>query len=266
FGDSGRDGFAGVVNEFKQAAAIMEALEDTQKNVLALDPDALLSNFLSNHDNDRSAENFASATDIKKGAALYLLAPGNPYIYYGEEIGAFGSGRDENKRLAFNWGDKRKVKDPSDADYKEKQEYGTVKSQTTDANSILTYYRNAIKIRNRFPEIGRGLMTAYALNADGKLTKTSDIRSSIGKEGSLYTVNSRNMSIAAYTLTWNDREVLIVHNVGKKETTIDASAFADHEVVATLKANGGKVSFADGSLTMSSGTVAVLKLKSTASE
>ncbi len=260
FGESYRGGFSGVVNDFKSAANIMESLENTQKDVLALDSNALLSNFLTNHDNDRSAEGFdCEKSKIKMGAALYLLAPGNPYIYYGEEIGAIGSGVDENKRLAFNWGDKRKVKDPYGANFKEKQVLGSVKSQTTDADSILTFYRNTIKLRNRFPEIGRGLMTAYVMDADGTLKKASDVRAQIGKEGSFYNVNKSNSDVAAYTLEWNGRKIAIIHNIGAKSVKLGMSNLADYGLVASLKAKSGGVSLKSGTLDMASGTVAVLK-------
>lgn len=262
FGDSHKNGFAGYVNDWKAGATITESLEQMQNDVLALDENAILSNFLSNHDNDRSAESFdMDKSLIKMGAAIYLLSPGNPYIYYGEEIGAVGSGRDENKRLAFNWGDKRNVKSPIDADYEGKQKLGSVKSQKNVADSILTYYRNAIKLRNRFPEIGRGRMTAYAFNSDGVIKKASEIRAEIGSSGAFSEVNRLNKPIAAYSLEWNGRKVFIVHNVGASSASLNLSGFSDYQLVASLKAKGGSVSFKNESLKMSSGTVAVLKPK-----
>ena len=37
-------------------------------------------------------------------ADIYLLLPGNPYIYYGEELGMLGKKPDEDIRLPFVWG------------------------------------------------------------------------------------------------------------------------------------------------------------------
>ncbi|MCH5162774.1 MAG: hypothetical protein J1G38_04720 [Clostridiales bacterium] len=261
--NSDTSGFGGAVNDGKKAAIFVERMQELQVGAIEADKNAILSNFLSNHDNNRSGEQIfgSKPSKIKRGAGLYLLMPGSPYIYYGEEIGAKGSGRDENKRLAFNWGDKRTVKNPASANYDEKQKLGSVKSQTNDANSVLTYYRNAIKLRNRFPEIGRGAMTAYALNKDGELVVASDISSTLSDDESLYGVNKVNGVIAAYTLKWKDREVLIVHNLGDVKASFKATAFSDYEIVATLKADGGSVSFANGVFNMSGGTVAVLKVK-----
>ena len=252
-------GYPGVINERVSAYAIAADVSDIQTKALAYDENAILSNFLSNHDNDRSAGYFKfDPTSIKKAAALYMLMPGNPYIYYGEEIGAAGSGIDENKRLAFNWGDKSKglTTNPSSAKYDGTQQLGTWKEQNTDPNSILTFYRNVIKLRNRFPEIGRGLMVAYGVDASGKLVKQSDIQV---EENRLYNVNGLNEYIVAYTLTWKDRTVLIVHNVGSKTAEVSVEDFGGYSVVGELKTSGGEISLGGGALSMPAGSVAVLK-------
>lgn len=258
-GSEADSGFPGAANGIRSAYRHVEILEGIQKGVLAKDENAILSNFLSNHDNNRSAGYMEfDPAKIKAAAALYLLAPGNPYIYYGEELGAAGSGRDENKRLSFNWGDKQKgiTYGPSAADYTGEQKLGTWNSQNTDKNSVLTYYRQAIMLRNRFPEIGRGVLTAYGVNGEGKIAKQSEITSG----GTLMIdANALNKTVAAYTLTWKDRTVLIVHNLGGTDATVDVSAFADMNLVGSLKASGGAVSLGGSALKMSGRTVAVLK-------
>ncbi len=209
-----------------------------------------MSNFLSNHDNDRSAGYFNyDQVKIKKAAALYLLAPGNPYIYYGEEIGAAGSGVDPNKRLPFNWGDgKYNMKNPPGANYDGTQKFGS---------SILTFYRNAIQLRNRFPEIGRGVMTPHGLTSDNKIKTQASI---LAAGSSLNSTNSLNSSVAVYTLTWKNRTILIVHNTGTASVTLDTSEFAGYKLVGNLKANGGDVKLNDSTLTMSPATVALLHI------
>src|SRR5690554_1819758 len=63
-----------------------------QDKVLNINNEAILSPFISNHDMDRSA-GYLSVDDyiMHMAASLYLLSPGNPFIYYGEEIGMKGS-------------------------------------------------------------------------------------------------------------------------------------------------------------------------------
>ena len=260
FGGADDVGFAELANGWgtSDGGWFTGKLQQIQQGTLEKDPDALLSNFLSNHDNDRSAGYFNyDAVKIKKAAALYLLAPGNPYIYYGEEIGAAGSGVDPNKRLPFNWGDGRaSLKNPPGAKYSGDQRFGTWKSQNRSTSSILTFYRNAIQLRNRFPEIGRGVMEACGIDASGKITTQSAI---IAAGSSLNSTNSRNSRLAVYTLTWNGRTVLIVHNVGSDEVVLDTSGYAGYGLVGSLQANGGRVTLDGTSLTMSAATVAVLK-------
>lgn len=254
-------GFAELANGWgtSDAGWFTDKLAEIQAGTLAKDPDAIMSNFLSNHDNDRSAGYFNyDQVKIKKAAALYLLAPGNPYIYYGEEIGAAGSGVDPNKRLPFNWGDgKYNMKNPPGANYDGTQKFGTWKSQNRSTSSILTFYRNAIQLRNRFPEIGRGVMTPHGLTSDNKIKTQASI---LAVGSSLNSTNSLNSSVAVYTLTWKNRTILIVHNTGTASVTLDTSEFAGYKLVGDLKANGGAVKLNDSTLTMSPATVALLHI------
>ncbi|MDE6029918.1 MAG: hypothetical protein K2F90_06345 [Clostridiales bacterium] len=263
YGASATDGFMGAVRGQISAEALTSGLQNTQSQILAKNDYALFSNFLSNHDNNRSAGTLTTAVNIKKAAGLYLLMPGNPYIYYGEEIGALGSGKDENKRLAFQWGDWHKqTNDPDDATYNSTQVFGTVKSQTNDENSILSYYRQAVKLRNRFPEIGRGVMSAYALDKGGKLTLSSELRTAnnIAATGSVTPINELNRTIAAYKIAHGDSDVFIVHNLGDKEVTIKAGILNGYKIVGELKADGGSTRFSkSNSLVLSAGTAVVLK-------
>ncbi len=254
-------GYAGVVNGYSSRggwglAADVEELQADARDAADSDT-ALLANVLSNHDQDRISGLLGyNATKIKKTAGLYLLMPGNPYIYYGEEIGAAGSGEDPSKRLPFNWGDKRDgIEEPPGADYSGKQPLGTLKSQRNKSGSVWSYYRDAIKLRNRFPEIGRGTMTAYAIGKNNKLKKQSDFEDDPDEE------NSKNLKIVVYTLTWGDRQVLIAQNVSGSTVSFNLSSeFKGYKIVGQLKANGGDVLLnSENTLTLSGGGVAVLK-------
>ncbi len=43
------------------------------------------------------------AAQIKTAGAMNLMMSGNVFLYYGEEIGMKGSGKDENKRAPMQW-------------------------------------------------------------------------------------------------------------------------------------------------------------------
>lgn len=256
-GASASAGFSGVVTGNVGAAAFVNSLETMQSQILEKSDAAMLSNFLSCHDNNRSAGYFGrDTTKIKNAAALYMLMSGNPYIYYGEEIGAIGTQTDPNRRLHFNWGGDKNVQDPPGATFTLPQSLGSVADQTDDVNSILTYYRQVIQLRNRFPEIGRGVIDALAIDGGNDLVDAATVAAT-GE--SFATVNALNKSVAAYTLTWNDEKILIVHNVGEEKVLFNAAAYSDYEMVAHLHASGGKVGFADGKIALDGGTVMLLK-------
>ena len=275
-GGSSGASFPNAANGFYNNGIAMYTaqLAAVQADALAKDSNALLSNFLSNHDNSRSAGYMMNdPVRIKRAAAIYMLAPGNPYIYYGEELGAEGIRRigdsdiDPNVRLPFNWGDSSKglTQNPPGVNFsgifKGDQRQGSWKDQTNDANSILTYYRRVIQLRNRFPEIGRGIVTPYAVNGNGEIQTQDAIRAANGIASgvSFNGVNALNGTVAAYTLTWGNEKILIIHNVGEGTANLKISDFAGYSLVGELKANGGSVSLSGSALSMSSSTVAVLK-------
>ena len=110
--------------------------------------------FLTNHDMGRSAGVLMNNTGkMTAAAAAYLLAPGNPMIYYGEEIGMNGSGRDENKRLPMLWGEEAYTcLPPADADQAQRLKVGAAQ-QEEDPASLLNIYRSITSIRRAHPEI-----------------------------------------------------------------------------------------------------------------
>ena len=136
-------------------------VEAFQDKVLEKNPDGMVIPFLSNHDMDRIAGSFALDNNMRMAANLYLLCPGSPVIYYGEEIGMRGSrgseSTDANRRLAMLWGDGDLVKDPVGTTYKDKNQIKTtVTEQIADQSSLYSYYRELIAIRHKYPAIARG--------------------------------------------------------------------------------------------------------------
>ncbi|MBQ9210955.1 MAG: hypothetical protein IJ153_04575 [Clostridia bacterium] len=129
-------------------------------------PDSMIIPFLSNHDTDRAAGFLPDSNGRARMAAnLYLLGPGAPFIYYGEEIGLKGSrggaNTDANRRLAMRWGDGDPVSDPPGAKYSS-QTSNTVSDQLAQRDSLFHYYRQVIALRKQHPEIARGSYQALA--------------------------------------------------------------------------------------------------------
>ena len=151
----------GDVNKFTQS------LQLYLDSIHAKNPEAMNVFFIANHDTDRAAGYLTvSSGRMAMAANLYILFPGSPFIYYGEEIGLRGSrggaNTDANRRLAMLWGDGDTVKDPIGSTYDKQTPY-SVKDLEGMAGSILEHYRKLIAIRRANPEIARGEYTALQL-------------------------------------------------------------------------------------------------------
>ncbi len=130
------------------------------KSVHEANPDAMGIPFIANHDTDRAAGYLTVASGyMQMAASLYILSPGSPFIYYGEEIGLRGSrggeNTDANRRLAMLWGDGDTVQDPPGSTYSKQTPY-SVKDLEGMRKTILQHYRRLIALRKANPEIARG--------------------------------------------------------------------------------------------------------------
>ncbi len=155
--------------------------------------------FISNHDTSRSASFLMTMTSQKMAAAMYMLSPGNAFIYYGEEIGMTGgSENDPDKRTGMYWSatDKKgyveKIPGANNKNVPDK----AVDEQQKDDDSLLSFYKRVIALKNQNPEIARGSLTA---------------------------VNSDNKAIAGYVCDNNGSKVLVIFNAGEKAGTINIS-------------------------------------------
>ena len=164
FDYAGSEGIiAATVKGSSPAVRFGRALMGTESEISS--SDGIDAPFYTNHDMARSCGYYVGkkAMDrVKMAGALNLLMKGNAFIYYGEELGMKGSGKDENKRAPMYWtADKNSegnCKGPKDMD-SFKMKYPSLSEQETDPYSIYNYYKSAIRMRNTFPAIARGSTT-----------------------------------------------------------------------------------------------------------
>lgn len=150
FSLSGTDGALVKNIRQKDGKALSNVIAEHYQSIETANKAAVNSPFLSNHDNARSYGYFVKPQQRKLAESIYLLLPGTPYIYYGEEIGLKGSGRDENKRLPFLWDENRigQCIEPSNADY-EAPSTLTLAQAMKDEDSLYAYMKKIIEIRNQ---------------------------------------------------------------------------------------------------------------------
>ena len=202
--------------------AFASAMESTLNTLAAIRPDAMNIPFISNHDTDRAAGYLTMASGrMQMAASLYLLTPGSPFIYYGEEIGLRGSrggaNTDANRRLAMRWGDGDPIQDPAGSTYDKQTPY-TVQDLENMPGSLLRHYRKLLKIRKDNPEIARGTFTALSF-PDSKA--------------------------GGFLCSWNGSTVAVLHNTTEKTQKLDLKAACDlpftaiAAVVEALYGEGG---------------------------
>ena len=213
-------------------------VENYISRVKSLRSDAMLLPFIANHDTDRAAGYLTVASgQMQMAANLYILSPGSPFLYYGEELGLRGSrggaNTDANRRLAMLWGDGDTVSDPQGSTYDaSKQIDTTVKDQLADGNSLLSYYKRLIMIRKANPEIARG--EYKALSVSGK--------------------------VGGFTAAWNGSTVMVLHNTTGSSVTIDLSSVTNTAFTELAAVIGMESASLDGaSLTLGAATSCVLR-------
>ncbi len=180
-------------------------VESFQDRVLTENPDGMVISFLSNHDMDRIAGAFVTDGNMKMAANLYLLSPGSPVIYYGEEIGMRGSrgseSTDANRRLAMLWGDGDTVKDPTGSTYPaDKQISTTVVQQIEDGDSLYRYYCRLLTIRHTYPAVARGIYTA---------------------------IDCGEKNLGGFIIEYEGESILLLHNTSTQELSYDLSRLPD---------------------------------------
>lgn len=160
-----------VVNGRQKASSYGKALEEAAKLHESYNTAYVDAPFYTNHDLGRSAGYYAgenSTAQTKMAQALNLLMSGNAFLYYGEELGMKGSGKDENKRAPMYWSQDANAEGmcdgPKDMD-SVKMKFESLEEQAADSGSVYNYVKDVIRLRNQNPEIARGKVTWHEVNA-----------------------------------------------------------------------------------------------------
>lgn len=186
-------------------------IKQVQDILSSRNPSYIDASFISNHDNNRAASFVGNEKDkVKLMGGINLMMNGSSFIYYGEEIGMNGTGRDENKRGPMYWLDTDTTGMTQGPMHMEKQaqSFSCVEVQEKDPTSILNYYKQAIRLRNQHPELLRG---------------------------SIQVMENMDREICAVSKTWNEQTIYVLMNLGKKEKIIEVpNEYSFDRLVGTL--------------------------------
>lgn len=166
-----------AVFEFDLARAMLESARTrraepfraAQRRTLEWLPPGQYGRFLTNHDQPRVLTALAGDLAAARSAAmLLLLGPGVPFIYYGEEIGMTGDKPDPLIRTPMQWADAPAAGftrgtpwQPLNPDFAWKN----VAAQSRAPHSLLSLYRDLIRVRQSSPALRHGLTTLLDCDA-----------------------------------------------------------------------------------------------------
>jgi len=171
--------------------------------------------FLSNHDQPRIGSLLDGQWDLLRlGGSILLTMPGNPYIYYGEELAYYGVKPDERIREPLKWDGYAEIQTPTWEDIQLNSNTPTVQEQLNDENSLLTHYQ-----------------------VWGSYRRSSNVL----KQGDFTNLMTGNQRIMAYTRSLNGETLLIVLNLSNNQQQVDL------EMSGTIEVNN-KDNSLDGSL------------------
>lgn len=204
---------------------------DYIKRIKSKNEKAIDALFLSNHDQDRSSHFLSNTNKQKFAASVYLLMGGNPFIYYGEEIGLLGKGKDENKRLPMLWNDFQEghANPPKGYDFSLINQIPTnVDKELKNKNSLLNHYIEVIKINNKYHNF---------LNGD------------------IDYIDTGNDKISGFKFEKNSEHILIFHNFSNEEVTVELNQY---KIMDQIIINNKSI-FKSGNLTIGGYGTVILK-------
>jgi glycosidase len=145
--------------------------------------------FLSNHDQNRVMSQLdGNPQHMRMAAALLLTLPGQPFVYYGEELGMRGQKPDPDLREPMRWN--RAADAPGETTWKTSTSHDgptvSVEAEQADPDSLLHYYTMLIRWRSQLSALRDGAIHAHTVS---------------------------NPHIAAWQLDDTDSRVLVVHNL-----------------------------------------------------
>ncbi|MBQ8995013.1 MAG: alpha-amylase, partial [Oscillospiraceae bacterium] len=235
---SGNEGIIrNAVGGFISASDFVRTMEASDRAFSEQNPYFIDAPFYTNHDMARSAGYYAldEGPQTKMAYALNLLMSGNTFLYYGEELGMKGSGKDENKRAPMYWSD-----DPSDPNMCDgppdmdsvSMKFPSLAEQEQDDLSLLNWFKQVIRVRNAFPAIARGKV---------QIEETL----------------STDTVAAFYKMSDTEQDVLILINLSSDYQTCDLTGLSKTDLSAVLNTSENMILLEGGHLTLPGYSVAI---------
>lgn len=183
-------------------------LQEILEKYSSIDTNYLDGIFGTNHDQNRIMSQVNDEAKARLVANIYMTLQGNPFIYYGEELGLFGQKPDEMIRTPFKWSNSSHeheysfnttwIADPQNVDTPSLEE------QMKKENAMVHFYKKLISVRKENPALIKGNYTATDVN---------------------------NEFVMAYKRECDEQKVFVIHNLSENKQMIDVSEFDNFNVI-----------------------------------
>ena len=188
--------------------------------------------FLSNHDQVRVMSQLdGNPQHMRMAAAMLLTLPGQPFIYYGEELGMRGQKPDEDLREPMRWN--RSSKAPGEATWKTSTAHDgpsvSVEAEQADPDSLLHFYTRLIHWRSQVSAL---------------------------RDGAIQPLTLANPQLVAWKLDDASSHVLVVHNLCGQPQSV---ALPDSHIHAVLLQSASGSTLQEGKLQIPAYSTVILQ-------
>ncbi|MFY7890802.1 MAG: alpha-amylase family glycosyl hydrolase [Spirosomataceae bacterium] len=176
-----------LVNDENDNQHFIQKLMDDYRNFGTQNANFIDATIIDNHDQTRIGSVVkGDKTKMKIAAQLLLTLPGEPFIYYGEEIGMLGEKPDENLREPFLWDSPQKDAFRTKwmkARFTTDATVTSLAVQEKDPSSIFNTYKTFIALRKKYAalaQVEKPNLQASTINQKGIISfirthKTGDL-------------------------------------------------------------------------------------------
>lgn len=187
-----------IINESAEKTStgkeLAKSLEDILQQYREQDEKYIDGVFATNHDQERIMSQVGSVEKAKLAASIYLTLPGNPFIYYGEEIGMSGKKPDENIRAPFKWSQDGSDMDTTWEETSSNQDTLSLQELKADStNNIYNHYKKLIALRKEHSAL---------------------------KDGEFQAMETGKETVVAYNRKNEEEELIVIHNLSKEQVDI----------------------------------------------
>jgi alpha-amylase len=188
--------------------------------------------FIGNHDRDRVLDQLqGNMSHMRMAAAMLLTMPGDPFVYYGEEIGMQGVKPDPSIREPMRWD--RNPQQAGETKWEPAPDNASpglsVAAERADPQSLLYFYRRLIHWRIDLPALRDGGIASYPVDGG---------------------------AISAYTRADHAQRLLVIHNLSSATRSV---SLPDASFRAVIRRTRPGIRLVGRDLTMPGYSTAILQ-------